>query len=75
MSNTLNDDSTVAAIDAEIINEACLLKRIPVCKRTLQNLRASGHLPFIKLPGSRRILYYWESVKAALIRQQNTATK
>ena len=75
MSNTLNDDSTVAAIDAEIIDEACLLKRIPVCKRTLQNLRASGHLPYIKLPGSRRILYHWESVKAALVRQQNATVK
>ena len=74
MSNTLNDDSTIAALDAEIINERALLKRIPVAKRTLKNWRDNG-LPYIRCPNSRRVLYDWPSVRAYLLRQQNTATK
>lgn len=55
--------------DAEIIDEQALLKKIPVAKRTLKNWRDNG-LPFIRLPGSRRVLYDWPSVRAYLIRLQ-----
>ncbi len=74
MTNLLNDDAPIAPHDVGIINEACLLQRIPVAKRTLKNWRDNG-LPFIRLPGSRRVLYDWASVHSYLIRQQNTAIK
>ena len=68
MSNTLNDDSPVAAHD--IINEPTLRARLPVSRRSLKNWRDEGSLPFIRLPGSRLIWYHWPSVQAALLRQQ-----
>lgn len=45
-----------------------LLDRIPVCSRTLDNWKASGVLPFIKI--GRQCLYDWEHVRAALLRNE-----
>ena len=59
----------------EIMNEATLRTKFPVSKRTLKNWRDEGSLPYIRLPKSRLIWYHWPSVQAALLRQQNTATK
>ena len=73
MSNTLNDDSPVAA--HEIMNEETLRTKLPVSKRTLKNWRDEGSLPFIRLPGSRLVFYHWPSVQAALLRQQNVTVK
>jgi len=53
-----------------LINEQELLKRLPVCRRTLVNWRVSGVLPYIRPRGARRILYHWPSVQAALLRHQ-----
>ncbi len=53
----------------EIITEAELLRRLPVCKRTLHNWRIVGILPFIKA-GKKRVLYHWPSVMGAMLRMQ-----
>jgi predicted site-specific integrase-resolvase len=47
-----------------------LLRRLPICRRTLISWRKSGEIPFVRLPGARRILYHWASVEAALLRLQ-----
>jgi len=50
----------------DIIDERELLRRVPVSRRTLQNWRLKGVLPFIRLPRARRVLYDWELVRRAL---------
>ena len=47
-----------------------LLLRLPVCKRTLQEWLRRGLIPFIKLPGTRRVLFSWPDVQNALLRNQ-----
>jgi hypothetical protein len=51
------------------LDQKQLLARLPVSRRTLFNLRQSG-LPSIPIPGSRKVLFHWDSVRAFLIRQQ-----
>lgn len=46
-----------------------ILARLPVCRRTLQDWREHGKIPYIQL-GDRRVIYHWDSVKNALLRQQ-----
>lgn len=53
---------------SDIIGEAELRRRLPVCPRTIRNLRERGILPFIRL--GRRVTYHWPSVEAALLRLQ-----
>lgn len=60
--------STVAAAVAGFLEETELLNRIPVCRKTLFNLRRARKIPYIKL-GSRN-LYHWPTVEAALLRMQ-----
>jgi predicted site-specific integrase-resolvase len=55
---------------AEFINEKQLLQRLPVSRRTLTNWRNKGQIPFVRLPGSRRVFYHWQSIEAALLRMQ-----
>jgi predicted DNA-binding transcriptional regulator AlpA len=55
--------------DSAFIDEKELLKRLPVSRRTLFNYRANGKVPYVRL-GGRRILFHWDSVKAALLRHQ-----
>jgi hypothetical protein len=51
------------------ISETQLLKTIlPVSRRSLANWRQKKLIPFIRLPGTRRILYDPASVRAALLR-------
>ena len=45
-----------------------LLERLPISRRTLATHRAKGLIPWISLGG--RVLFDWESVRAALLRQQ-----
>jgi len=52
------------------ISERELRQRLPLSGRTLYSMRTSGRLPFVRLPGSRRVIYHWRSVEAALLRQQ-----
>jgi hypothetical protein len=54
---------------AGFLDQKQLLARLPVSRRTLYNLRLSG-LPYIRLPGTRKILYDWDSVQSFFLRQQ-----
>lgn len=47
-----------------------LLPRLPVGERSVREWTRQGIIPSIRLPGSRRVLYHWPSVEAALLRQQ-----
>jgi hypothetical protein len=51
------------------LDQKQLLVRLPISRRTLFNLRASGKIPCVRL-GGRRILFHWPSVEAALLRHQ-----
>ena len=53
-----------------IIEECELLRRLPISRRTCATWREQGLIPFIRLPGSRRVLYHWPTVEAALLRRQ-----
>ncbi len=48
-----------------------LLERVPISRRTLANHRRKGLIPWIDLGG--RVLFNWESVKAALLRRQRAS--
>jgi len=48
-----------------------LLERLPISRRTLATHRAKGLIPWINLGG--RVLFDWESVRAALLRQQRAS--
>lgn len=63
------DIGTARPSQAGFIDEVELLKRLPVSRRTLFQWRASGKLPFVRVSG-RRILFHWDSVEQALLRQQ-----
>jgi len=53
---------------AGFINEAVILGRLPVCRRTLKAWRDAGKIPFAKI--GKRVLYHWPSVEQALLRMQ-----
>ena len=57
------------------INEKHLLSLIPVSRRTLFEWRERGKIPCVRLPGSRRVLFHFPSVQAALLRLQTGGTK
>src|SRR5688572_15842094 len=78
---TLTPDDSVAAmketqppIDTDFIFETELLRRVPISRRTSNTWRGTGILPFIQPPGSRRVIYHWPSVQAALLRIQKGTT-
>lgn len=54
------------------LSESELLKKIPVCRRTLNSWRRRKLIPFIRLPGTRRVLYDFDLVHAALLRMSNS---
>ena len=47
-----------------------LRERLPLSERTIRGEIKKGHIPCIKLHGARRLLFDWESVRTALLRQQ-----
>jgi excisionase family DNA binding protein len=55
-----------SAGETNFIDQAELLKRLPVSRRTLHNWRTSGKIPSIKI--GRRVLFCWENVAEALRR-------
>lgn len=67
----VNAPTTPTEEGVGFINDAELLRRIPVCKATLKNWRTRGWLPYIK--AGARILYHWPTVRAALLRRQREA--
>ena len=56
------------------ITEDELLRRVPVCRRTLFQWRANGKIPFVRVSG-RKLMFHWKSVEDALLRQQRGATQ
>ena len=50
------------------IDYSRLKGRIPVCDRTLRSWIRTGKIPSIKMPGSRRRLFFWRDVEAAMRR-------
>ena len=52
------------------IDKVQLLQRLPISRRTLQEWIRLGLIPWIKLPGTRRIIFDWPAVEAALRRNQ-----
>jgi hypothetical protein len=66
-----NNGSSQAPAEAlEFLNERQLLARVPISPRSLRNWRSRKVIPFIRPPGSRRILFHWPSVESSLRRQQ-----
>ncbi len=58
-------------VGPEFVSEGTLLRQIPASRRTLQNWRANGKIPFIWI--GRRVLYHVPSVREALLRLQKNA--
>lgn len=44
---------------------------IPTSARTLRNWIAQGLIPYVQMPGSKRHLFHWPTVQAALMRHQH----
>jgi excisionase family DNA binding protein len=47
-----------------------LCERLPLGERTLRELIKRRLIPFVRLPGARRLLFDWDNVRAALLRHQ-----
>ena len=55
---------------AEFINLQQLCERLPLSERSIRAAIKKGHIPCIKLPGSRRLIFCWETTRGALLRYQ-----
>jgi hypothetical protein len=64
-------NQTAPASGDTFLDEKQILARLPICRRTLFNWRASGKIPHLKI--GRRNLFHWPSVEQALLRQQRGA--
>jgi predicted site-specific integrase-resolvase len=51
-----------------------ILPLLGVSRRTFGTWRKRGLIPYVRLPGSRKLLFDWASVRAALLRRQNGTT-
>ena len=58
------------AVPAGFLDFVGLLLAVPLGERTLRTEIKKGHIPAIKMPGGRRLLFHWPSVEKALIRYQ-----
>lgn len=47
-----------------------LCQRVPLSERTLREAIKRRQIPHIRLPGARRLLFDWETVRVALLRHQ-----
>jgi len=68
-SHSMTQDATVSRFK----NFEQLAKQLPLSPRKLRGLIADGAIPVIRLPGSRRLLFDWPAVEAAL-RRYSTPT-
>lgn len=57
--------------DTVFIDFKTLMKRFPLSERTLRELVRKAVIPSIILPGSRKRLFYWPTVEAAMRRHQS----
>lgn len=58
-----NESATPGFIDF-----AALRPRVPLCDRALREKIRKGTIPSVLLPGSRKRLFFWPAVQAALLR-------
>jgi len=61
-------NQNAAASQDTFLTENEVLKRVPVCRKTLFNWVKAGKIPVVQI--ARRKLYHWGNVQAALLRQQ-----
>jgi len=47
-----------------------LAEHVPLGERSLRQAVADGHIPSVRLPGGRRLLFHWATVERALLRLQ-----
>jgi predicted site-specific integrase-resolvase len=59
---------TAHASDEGFIDEAELLKRLPVSRGTIHNWRRAGKIPSIVI--GRRVIFCWNNVSEALRRME-----
>lgn len=64
----LAKDQTHPPPNSCFIDEAEVLRRLPISRRTLFNWRTRGKIPYVAI--GRRILFHWPSVSEALLRVQ-----
>lgn len=57
----------------KFIDFAELSRHVPLCERSLREAIRRGRIPSIRLPGSRRVMFHWDSVQEALLRLQRGA--
>jgi predicted site-specific integrase-resolvase len=63
-----NQSNSAASQDEKFLSENEILKRVPVCRKTWFNWIKAGKIPVVKI--SRRKLYHWGNVQAALLRME-----
>jgi hypothetical protein len=61
--------ATSGSHPADFITSAELLRRIPICRKTLFSYRKAGKIPSVCLGGGK-ILFHVASVEAAILRLQ-----
>ena len=57
---------TAPASQDTFLSENEILKRVPVCRKTLFNWIKAGKIPVVKI--ARKKIYSWPNVQAALLR-------
>jgi hypothetical protein len=60
---------TGESISADFITSKELLRRIPICKKTLSGYVKTGKIPSVRL-GGRKLLFHVPSVTEAILRFQ-----
>lgn len=71
MENELHQ-TAVASQDA-FLSENDILKRVPVCRKTLFNWIRQGKFPVVKI--GRRKLFFWPNCQAALLRMERNVER
>jgi hypothetical protein len=67
--NFMSEQEQQPSHEAEdFIDTAGVLRRLPICRKTLFSYRASGKVPYVQI--GRKVIYHWPSVSAAFIRMQ-----
>lgn len=70
--DTTHNSASTDNNGSDFIDFNTLHSRIPLCERTLRDQIRSGDIPSILLPGSRKFIFHWPSVEAALRRRQQS---
>lgn len=60
------NQSAITASQDTFLTENEILKRVPVCRKTLFNWVKAGKIPVVKI--ARKKIYSWPNVQAALLR-------